>query len=91
MEVLLLLGAGALLSFVGAALKWRKDAQHMAKILNHRDGREKRWAEDIELALRLPSTEGIDVEDVRESHRETLRSEQGFIDYFTLRYDPKGT
>lgn len=54
MEVLLLLGAGALLSFGVAALKWRKDAQLMAKILNRRDGREKRWAEDIDIALGLP-------------------------------------
>ena len=90
MEVLLLLGAGAFLTFINAALKWRKDAQLMAKILNRRDGREKRWAEDIDMAARLPSSEGIDVNDLREDHRETLRSEENFIDYFTLKYDPKG-
>lgn len=62
----------------------------MAKILNRRDGREKRWAEDIDIALGLPSSEGINVEDLRESHREPLRSEKDFIDYFTFKYDPKG-
>jgi hypothetical protein len=37
MEVLLLLGVGALLTLISTALKWRKDAQLMAKIVNRRD------------------------------------------------------
>jgi hypothetical protein len=90
MEILLLLCAGALLTFGAAALKWRKDAQVMAKILNRREGREKRWEEEIDMALRLSSNDGVDVRDVRESQLETLRAEQGFIDYFTLKYDSKG-
>jgi hypothetical protein len=63
--------------------KRRNDMRLMAQILKRREGREEKWTRDLEMYYRMGNEP---CPDVREMHKETLASEERFIEYFKEKY-----
>jgi hypothetical protein len=76
-------------AIVSRYMKRRKDMQIMARILSDREGRDARWAEDLEWHDRLGYGSGVSTQDIIEGHKETLASEERFIEYFRERHGAK--
>lgn len=73
---------GIVFAIVAHYRKRRNDMRLMAKILKRREGREAKWAQDEEMY----HIAGIDQSVRLNLQKETLESEERFIEYFKEKY-----